>query len=317
MQLQDLVGQPVAIYPGFKVLGAGLTGTSFLSQAVYWTERTSNGWFYKSRDEWEAETGLSRSEQELARKKLVAIGVLEEARKGIPCRLHFRVDTDALMAILSDEVLQASAQETCNQVGRKPANKEDENTPTSGHETFQLACGEAADRPAENLPAITEITQETTQEITSKTTSAVVAKAPKSRAKKSGDAEAEAQRQAICREIWKSYSKAYEARYSVSPVRNAKVNRQVVELWKRLGAEASGVAAYFLTINDSFLIRNFHDMGSLLAKAEAYRTQWATNRQMNATTARQIEQTQANLNAAQQAVQNINDRQEGGSNAFL
>jgi hypothetical protein len=53
----------------------------------------------------------------------------------------------------------------------------------------------------------------------------------------------------------------------------------------------------------------------VLAKAESYHTQWTTNRQMNSTTARQIEQTQANINAAQQAAENI--RQGGRRNAFL
>ena len=53
------------------------------------------------------------------------------------------------------------------------------------------------------------------------------------------------------------------------------------------------------------------------SKAEAYRTQWATNRQMNGTTARQLEQTQANINAAQEAAERIRNRQGGKTNAFL
>ena len=68
---------------------------------------------------------------------------------------------------------------------------------------------------------------------------------------------------------------------------------------------------------DAFLIRNCHDFGALLAKAETYRTQWATNRQMNGTTARQLEQTQANINAAQEAAERIRNRQGGKTNAFL
>ncbi len=75
------------------------------------------------------------------------------------------------------------------------------------------------------------------------------------------------------------------------------------------------MAAYFVGINDAYLIRNCHDLGSLLAKAESYRTQWATDRQMNGTTARQLERTQANLNAAKEAAESI--REEGRTNAFL
>ena len=133
----------------------------------------------------------------------------------------------------------------------------------------------------------------------------------------SSKSEAEHVRQEACRSIWSAYSVAYESRYGIQPVRNAKVNTQVNDLLKRLGAEAAAVAAYYVLINDAYLIRNCHDFGSLLTKAEAYRTQWATNRQVNGTTARQLEQTQANINAAQQAAENIRGRKGGKPNAFL
>lgn len=117
---------------------------------------------------------------------------------------------------------------------------------------------------------------------------------------------------------WANYAMAYRKRYSAWPVWNAKVGGQLGQLVDRLGAEvAHHVAAYFLTINDARLINGCHGIGDLLAKAEAYHTQWATNRQMNATTARQLEHTQANINAAQQAAQTIHERQGGKVNAFL
>ncbi|MDG9884129.1 helix-turn-helix domain-containing protein [Pseudomonas sp. GD04058] len=125
------------------------------------------------------------------------------------------------------------------------------------------------------------------------------------------------QRQAQCRAIWTAYADAYRQRYGTEPVRNQKVNSQIVDLWKRLGGEAAEVAGFFVGINDSYLIRNCHDLGSLLAKCESYRTQWATGRQMNATTARQIEQTQANLNAGLEAAQRIMDRAGEQPNEFL
>ncbi|HID8157160.1 TPA: hypothetical protein ACXOJX_005814 [Pseudomonas aeruginosa] len=132
----------------------------------------------------------------------------------------------------------------------------------------------------------------------------------------SGQPDAERDRQQACRAIWSAYAVAYQHRYGTHPVRNSKVNGQVRDLLKRLGAEeAPAVAAYFVGINDAYLIRNCHDLGSLLAKAESYRTQWATDRQMNGTTARQLERTQANLNAAKEAAESI--REEGRANAFL
>lgn len=118
-----------------------------------------------------------------------------------------------------------------------------------------------------------------------------------------------------CRTIWRSYSAAYMNRYGTEPVRNAKVNGQINQLLKRLGAEASFVAAYYVGINDSFLIRSSHEFGMLLAKAEAYRTQWATNTQMTGATARQMENTQSNLSAAEEAKRMM--REGGLQNAFL
>ncbi|MES9983020.1 MAG: hypothetical protein ABW115_06380, partial [Candidatus Thiodiazotropha sp. 6PLUC6] len=43
----------------------------FLAQCLYWSTRDvverRQGWFYKTRDEWQAETWLSRYQQEKAR----------------------------------------------------------------------------------------------------------------------------------------------------------------------------------------------------------------------------------------------------------
>ncbi|MCE1084997.1 helix-turn-helix domain-containing protein [Pseudomonas asiatica] len=117
---------------------------------------------------------------------------------------------------------------------------------------------------------------------------------------------------------WANYAMAYRKRYHAWPVWNAKAGGQIGQLISRLGIEvAHHVAAYFLTINDARLINGCHNLGDLLAKAEAYHTQWVTNRQMNATTARQQEQTQANMNAAQEAADAIRNGQGGKRNAFL
>ncbi|HBO0937075.1 TPA: helix-turn-helix domain-containing protein [Pseudomonas aeruginosa] len=92
---------------------------------------------------------------------------------------------------------------------------------------------------------------------------------------RSGPATDEAMQEA-CRRVWAAYRAAYEARWSVQPVRNAKVNSQVKQLVAALGAEAPAVAAFFVGLDDKFLVDSCHDFGLLLAKAGAYRTKWAT-----------------------------------------
>ncbi|KRP78079.1 hypothetical protein [Pseudomonas lactis] len=115
---------------------------------------------------------------------------------------------------------------------------------------------------------------------------------------------------------WANYAMAYRKRYQCWPVWNAAAGGMLGKLVDLLGADvAHSVAAYYLTINDARLINDYHSLKTLIAKAGAYHTQWMTGRQMNSRTARQIEDTQANMNAAQEAARAILDGEK--RNAFL
>ena len=104
--------RPIAFNRDFVRLGIGITGALFLSQLVYWSKRTKDGWFYKTADEWEEETGMSRKEQETARKRLREAGILSEKKQGIPAKLYFMLNENKLIelmdALFSDEVKQVS-----------------------------------------------------------------------------------------------------------------------------------------------------------------------------------------------------------------
>lgn len=127
--------------------------------------------------------------------------------------------------------------------------------------------------------------------------------------------DSETQLQAACRATWTAYAGAYRERHGVAPVRNAKVNANVRQIVQRLGhSEAPLVAAWFLTVNERYVVQNMHDLGSLLAKCEAYRTQWATGRQMTQVSAQQQDQTQANASAADDAKALLR-RMKGNANA--
>ena len=115
---------------------------------------------------------------------------------------------------------------------------------------------------------------------------------------------------------WANYAMAYRKRYQCWPVWNAAAGGMLGKLVDLLGADvAHSVAAFYLTINDARLINDYHSLKTLIAKAGAYHTQWMTGRQMNSRTARQIEDTQANMNAAQEAARLILDGEK--RNAFL
>ena len=94
----DSFDRPIAFHRGFVTLTGSVTAALMLSQAVYWQRRTHDpeGWWWKTMEDWTEETGLSRKEQENARRRLKTIGLLEEERRGVPARLYFRVDLSIL-----------------------------------------------------------------------------------------------------------------------------------------------------------------------------------------------------------------------------
>jgi len=96
--IEAMNDKPIAFNPIYVKIGCGINGALMLSQLVYWTSRTKNkdGWIYKTHEEWEQETGLTRREQDTARKTLKSLGFLVEKKAGVPCKLHFRVERENL-----------------------------------------------------------------------------------------------------------------------------------------------------------------------------------------------------------------------------
>jgi hypothetical protein len=63
---------------------------------VYWHNRMDGGWMYKTQANITSETALTRDEQETARKRLIALGVLEEELRGVPATMHYRINAERL-----------------------------------------------------------------------------------------------------------------------------------------------------------------------------------------------------------------------------
>ena len=92
----------VAYRPKFAKIAGGALAGLFLSQVFYWSQRTTlkGDWFYKTAEEWEEETGLTRSQQATARAKLRDVGLIEEHRHSIPAKLHYRLNKDRLQELI-------------------------------------------------------------------------------------------------------------------------------------------------------------------------------------------------------------------------
>ena len=148
--LNDALDRPIAFHRVFVKVTGSVTAALLLSQAMYWSKRVNSnneGWFYKTRDQWEEETGLSRYEQESARKTLRKMQFWKEELRGVPAQMHYRVD----MAALSNTMLCMAGANTFNKKnnknarlletsqldGEKATNKKAGNQPTCLRETSQ------------------------------------------------------------------------------------------------------------------------------------------------------------------------------------
>lgn len=129
-QLFSWFDRPIAFHRCLVDVCGSINAALMLSQMFYWSKRTtkSDFWFYKSRKEWEEETGLTRHEQDRARKALKDQGLILEKRSGMPATVHFKIDfkvcvdrllqtgnlDDRKAAILTDEVRQSEGPESGN-----------------------------------------------------------------------------------------------------------------------------------------------------------------------------------------------------------
>ena len=149
----------------------------FLCQAIYWQKVSNNSgshFFFKLRDaekdqdgkilppsnaykqSWQYELGMSRSEQETARKVLEKHKLLETKRVGIPAKLYYRVNLDEVAKFIVNNQQLArnnpTSQDGSNQQGRGNSSSSMEvNSPTKRGGSDHLYT----ETTSENTPEIT------------------------------------------------------------------------------------------------------------------------------------------------------------------
>ncbi|MFW1967319.1 DNA-binding protein [Acinetobacter guillouiae] len=153
--IEAMNDQPIAFNKHYVFIGCGINGALMLSQLVYWTARTKNsdGWIYKTQHDWTMETGLTRKEQENARKKLKDLSFLKEMKRGVPCKVYFKVERENLYKALIEysESLDSSQYAPNGQ--------------SSLNETGELVGTKRTNSVAPNGQSITENTTENTTDI--------------------------------------------------------------------------------------------------------------------------------------------------------
>jgi hypothetical protein len=134
-----LPNRTVGYSPDLARIVGGATIGLFLSQLLYLSDKGHNpeGWVYKSEAEMGKETGLSKREQQTARRKLLALGVIAIIRGGFRNTYHFKVIWERLYQVI------AGFQQTQNVATRKDqrvqnvATEPVQNVPTQPPECLQ------------------------------------------------------------------------------------------------------------------------------------------------------------------------------------
>jgi hypothetical protein len=111
---------------------------------------------------------------------------------------------------------------------------------------------------------------------------------------------------------WEAYKHAFEKRYGEAPPWNAKTAGQLRALVGRISAaEAPLVAEFYLTHNAYRYVSAVHPVGLLLMDAEKLRTEWATGNRMLGSKAKEIERTQHNFDAWDNAARALDEHRRG------
>ncbi len=157
-------------YVPWLVREFGPHGGLFMSQLLFWDGKghDPDGWIYKTEKQIERETGLTRSSQRKARRVLVRKGVLEEDKRGLPRRLHYRADLRALMGIPSGEA-STGQKAYASEEGNSGLTGEEDTIFLAGEETITSPTREEANsfptsEEDSSNPTYTESTSESTTE---------------------------------------------------------------------------------------------------------------------------------------------------------
>src|ERR671915_112011 len=103
-KVKDLLPNRIVGYsPDLARAVGGATTGLFLSQLLFLSDKGANpeGWVYKSEQEMGKETGLTKREQQTARRKLLSLGVIAIMRGGWKNTYHFKVIWEKLYQVIA------------------------------------------------------------------------------------------------------------------------------------------------------------------------------------------------------------------------
>lgn len=100
--INKLLSPEIKFRPILAEVGGGATEGLFLSQLFDWTQAINNGeeWLERTYQQWHEVTYLTRRELDAARKKLKALGILEEKKVGNKQNILYKLDVTGLFKLI-------------------------------------------------------------------------------------------------------------------------------------------------------------------------------------------------------------------------
>lgn len=156
--LSSIIGGGIVSFHAIfaKAFNSVSTGL-MLSQALFYQEGArfkklveidNEKWFAKTSDEWFDDTGITEEAQRTAREKLKSAGIMHEIRAGAPATMHYRIDTNSLVAVISRYL------ETGKSIAVDNRNKKREITRTESGKFRQLKAVNSGNSYIESLESL-------------------------------------------------------------------------------------------------------------------------------------------------------------------
>ena len=125
-----------------KRLNGNHSAALFLSQLVYWTDKTKDGWIFKTYEDWEAELFLKEKKVRTIKNELEALGIIETKIKqinGAPV-LHYKIKQKEFIEFLTTEKKEdKTAPDTAKTAETIPPKRPDGNGQNGGNDTAKMA----------------------------------------------------------------------------------------------------------------------------------------------------------------------------------
>jgi hypothetical protein len=145
-KVKDMLPNRVVGYsPDLARIVGGATIGLFLSQLLFLADKGHNpdGWVYKSESEMGKETGLTKREQQTARRKLLSLGVIAIERRGFKFTYHFKVIWQRLYQVIEQSLSRQTAASQWQQTGATEKGERLQTVPTDREQTVTtelVAC---------------------------------------------------------------------------------------------------------------------------------------------------------------------------------